>query len=105
MSKTHSIPSAKQTALPSATTPVVPATAPKAPVVALRGGAAISHVKLGAANYRVTAPHNVAWWATVNQQLSANNGVAPVADILKAGVPAIMVGYLVRRGYLAATTV
>lgn len=80
-------------------TPVAPAPA----VVPVRGGLAIAQVKLGGKPYRVTAPHNAAWWATVQAQLAAApNGVAPVANVVAAGVPVIMVGYLVRRGYLVA---
>lgn len=81
--------------------PVAPAPAPA--VVPVRGGLAIAQVKLGGKPYRVTAPHNAAWWATVQAQLAAApNGVAPVANVVAAGVPVIMVGYLVRRGYLVA---
>lgn len=75
----------------------------KAPVVALRGGPAVSAVKLTGTVYRVTAPHNVAWWELVKGEIAkGTDGVAPVAAVLKTGVPATMVGYLIRRGYLAA---
>lgn len=82
-------------------TPTPVASAPA--VVPVRGGLAIAQVKLGGKPYRVTAPHNAAWWSTVQAQLAAApNGVAPVAAVVAAGVPVIMVGYLVRRGYLVA---
>ena len=85
-----------------ATAPEAPA--PKAKVVALRGGPAISHVKMGGQTYRVTAAHNIAWWKLVTDLLLAGDGVTTVEAILKTGVPATMVGYLVRRNYLAAHT-
>lgn len=105
MSKTHKI--APASPLPTVATVVAPEQQPaktaKAPVVALRGGPAISTVKMGGKNYRVTAAHNVAWWDQVKAELAKGSGKAAVADIIKAGVPATMVGYLVRRDYLAAT--
>ena len=82
--------------------PVAPAPAP-VQAVALRGGLAIVAVRATTALYRTSAPHNVAWWALVQQQLAAGGGVATVPALLAAGVPAPFVGYVVRRGYLAAT--
>lgn len=82
--------------------PVAPAPAP-VQAVALRGGLAIVAVRATTALYRTSAPHNVAWWALVQQQLAAGDGVATVPALLAAGVPAPFVGYVVRRGYLAAT--
>lgn len=88
-------------AMPTAAT--LPVAAPKAAkVVALRGGPAVSTVKLTGVAYRVQAPHNVAWWDAVNKCIAAGKGSAAVTDIIKAGPPATMVGYLIRRGYLAA---
>lgn len=83
-------------------TPVVtPKAAPK--VVALRGGPAVATVKLTGVAYRVQALHNVAWWDTVCKAIAAGGGTAAVTDLVaKENVPAIMVGYLIRRGYLAA---
>jgi hypothetical protein len=59
-------------------------------------------VALGGKPYRVAAPHNQAWWATVQAEIVAGGGTASVQALVKAGVPAIMVGYLVRRGYCKA---
>lgn len=89
-------------ALPTvATLPVAPAPVAKAPTVALRGGPAVQAVALTGVAYRVTAPHNVAWWAQVQAAIAAGDGKATVASLVPA-VPAIMVGYLIRRGYLKA---
>ena len=82
--------------LAAAPVPVQPA--PQA--VALRGGLAITAVRLTGKPYRVTAPHNVAWWATLAQVLAQHGGTAPVPAVVKAGLPATHVAYLVRRGYL-----
>ena len=101
------------TPLPQATAPATgPAPAQQATVatlppvtVALRGGLAIASVALTGKPYRVTAAHNVAWWEQVTQAIKAGNGTASVAHLctqLQPPVPAIMVGYLVRRGYLKA---
>ena len=76
--------------------------APKAPVVAVRGGLAIATVKLTGKAYRVGCPHNAAWWQQCVQAIDKETGTAAVADRVKAGVPAIFVGYVVRRGYMAA---
>jgi len=79
-----------------------------APVVALRGGVAISHVVLGSQVYRTKAPHNQAWWATIQAGIAAagSSGLA-VAPLLQTpanpqGIPAPFFGYCVRRNYLAA---
>jgi hypothetical protein len=84
-----------------------PAVAAPAPVVALRGGAAVARVAIKeGAVYRTKAPHNVAWWATL--QSACATAPAPVADLCKQpaqgghGVPAHFVGYCLRRGYLVA---
>ena len=82
--------------LAAAPVPVQPA--PQA--VALRGGLAITAVRLTGKPYRVSAPHNVAWWATLAQVLAQHGGTAPVPAVVKAGLPATHVAYLVRRGYL-----
>ncbi len=84
----------------------VPNAAPvPAPTVALRGGLAIQAVALTGKPYRVTAAHNVAWWQQVQVAVAAGQGQATVQALVAAGVPAIMVGYLVRRGYCKAATV
>jgi hypothetical protein len=80
--------------------PAAPAAPAPAKVVALRGGLAIASVRMGTKAYRVTAPHNVAWWAHVQATLQAGQGTASVQAVVATGVPATMVGYLVRRGYL-----
>lgn len=72
-----------------------------APIVALRGGAAVATVQVvSSANYRTKAPHNVAWWATLRAQAAA--APAPVATLCAAphNVPSHFVGYCLRRGYL-----
>lgn len=81
--------------------PATPATLPPV-TVALRGGLAIAAVCATGKVYRVTAPHNVAWWDQVKAAMLAGGGTAQVQALVAAGVPAIMVGYLVRRGYLKA---
>lgn len=81
-----------------AAAPVAPTVA--APTVALRGGLAIQAVKLTGKAYRVGAAHNQAWWAAVQQVVAAGGGKATVQALLDAKVPAIFVGYTVRRGYL-----
>lgn len=95
---------AKATGAPAPVAPVVvavPAPAPvQAKVVALRGGLAISAVKLSGKAYHVTAPHNVEWWNTVQAAIASGQGQATVQALVAAKVPANMVGYLVRRGYL-----
>lgn len=79
-----------------------PAPATSAQVVPVRGGLAIAKVKLTGKPYRVSAPHNLAWWETLGKLVQATEGgVVPVADCVKAGLPVTHVGYLVRRGYLA----
>jgi hypothetical protein len=91
------------TAAAPATPPAPVAAAPAAPAtVALRGGLAISTVKLTGKQYRVGAEHNQKWWALVAAGVQAGQGTAAVADLVKAGVPATFVGYVVRRGYAAA---
>ena len=105
MSKVHTVKSAPAAAspLPTVAAPVIPVATPKAKVVALRGGPAIATVKLGAKNYRVTAQHNIDWWATVTRQLAASeNGQVAVTALLEAKIPGTMIRYLVSRGYLAA---
>lgn len=83
------------------TPPAQPAPAPAPTVVPVRGGLAIAAVKLTGKAYRVTAAHNVAWWKQVTDSIKGGDGKAAVTDIVKTGVPVTMVGYLVRRGYLA----
>lgn len=90
----------EQMAAQVAATPAAPAAKPVA--VALRGGAAITTVKLTGKNYRVGAAHNKDWWDQCCAAIAKGKGTAPVADMIKGGVPAIFVGYVVRRGYLAA---
>lgn len=82
----------------AAPVPAVPA--PAVAPVALRGGVLLQSVTLSGKPYRVAAAHNKAWWDTTQKAIAAGGGKAAVADITKAGVPAIMVGYLYRRGYL-----
>jgi hypothetical protein len=85
--------------------PAAPVAAPAAPapaVVPLRGGLAIASVKLTGKAYRVGAPHNQAWWQQCQSAVAAGNGQASVAALVQAGVPAIFVGYVVRRGYMAS---
>lgn len=76
--------------------PVAPV-AQAAPVVALRGGLAISAVAFTSKPYRTKAAHNAGWWAIV----TANNA-GSVDALIKAGVPSRFIGYTVRRGYLAS---
>jgi hypothetical protein len=94
---------AKQKPAQAATKPAAQAAAPATPAkaVALRGGQAIATVRLTTKAYRTGCQHNAGWWATVQAQVAAGNGVAPVAGLLAAAVPAPFVGYCVRRGYLA----
>jgi hypothetical protein len=81
---------------------VAPAPAP-AVAVALRGGGAVTALKLGGKPYRVTAPHNRAWWDAIVSELVARGGVANVADLQEVvGCPLTHFGYLLRRGHLAA---
>ena len=77
---------------------------PKAPpVVALRGGPAIASVKLTGKNYRVGAKHNQEWWALCQKACAEGNGTASVEKLVKdLDVPAIFVGYVIRRGYMQA---
>lgn len=83
-------------------TPAASSAAPQQPqTVALRGGLAIASVVLTGKPYRVAAPHNVAWFATISKLAAASGGTASVQAIVAAGVPAPFVGYVVRRGYLA----
>lgn len=81
--------------------PATQAPAPAAPVVAVRGGLAIATVRLTGKVYRVGAAHNAAWWQQCTQAVAAGGGTASVAALVQAGVPAIFVGYVVRRGYMA----
>lgn len=84
---------------PAAQAPAAPAQAqPQA--VALRGGAAVATVKLTGKAYRSAAKHNTDWWALV--QAAALRHPAPVATLVKQGVPTHFIGYAIRRGYLAA---
>jgi type IV secretory pathway protease TraF len=76
------------------------APAAAAPTVAIRGGLAIAAVRLTGKRYNVTAGHNVGWWQQCQQ--AAGGGTASVAALVQAGVPAIFVGYVVRRGYMVA---
>ena len=81
--------------------------ADKAVSVALRGGPAITHVKLSGANYRTTAAHNVEWWKAVTEACKA--GPAEVSKLLLTkdnpkGVPGHFIGYTLRKGYLTAVT-
>lgn len=72
-----------------------------APIVALRGGAAVARVQVVAgAVYRTKAPHNVAWWATVQAQASAQPAAVAALVAEPHSVPTHFVGYCLRRGYL-----
>lgn len=83
-------------ALATAPTPA----APPAPVVALRGGAAVATVTFtGAKPYRVKAGHNATWLAAM-QALQGTVGSLPVQAAVKAGVPTHFVGYCLRKGYV-----
>lgn len=82
-----------------------PAPAPAKPAtVALRGGPAVTTIKLTGNPYRTGAVHNAAWWKTLSDKLA--KGPQPVAPLLGDGtngtVPAHFVGYALRRGYLAS---
>lgn len=78
------------------------AVAAPAPVaVALRGGPAVQAVTLTGKPYRSAAKHNTDWWAQVQGAAAAPAG-APVAELVKAGVPTHFIGYTMRRGYLKA---
>lgn len=91
----------KKTTKPAAAAAqVAPAAQAPAPTVALRGGAAVALVRLGGKPYRTAAKHNMDWWAQVTQ--AAATKPAPVADLIKAGVPSHFIGYALRRGYLQA---
>lgn len=80
----------------------VPAVVAPAPVaVALRGGPAVQAVQITGKLYRSAAKHNTDWWAQV-QAAAASPAGAPVADLVKAGVPTHFIGYTMRRGYLKA---
>lgn len=91
---------------PPAPAPVAPApvaTAAPAPVaVATRGGMVIKTIKLGGKRYRVSAAHNVAWWAIITKAMSEGQGKASVEPLVKAGIPSTHFSYLVRRGYLVS---
>lgn len=70
--------------------------APK--TVALRGGAAVSKVKVKeGAKYNTKAEHNMKWWNHL-MTTCKDNGAA-VTDLTKE-VPAHFIGYCLRRGYL-----
>lgn len=90
----------------AATLVAAPAAAPAKPVtVALRGGAAVASVALGAKPYRTACPHNTAWWESLTKAMLAGGGQISVAAILAtpqnpAGVPSHFVGYALRKGYL-----
>lgn len=71
-----------------------------APAVALRGGPAVQRVQLTGKAYRTGAQHNKDWWAAV--QAACAQEPAPVAEIVKVGVPTHFIGYAIRRGYLQA---
>lgn len=62
-------------------------------------GAAGLSVKLGKAP-SISAGQNVAWWAGVQAQLAAGNGVATLTACMAANVPGHFVTYAVRRGWL-----
>lgn len=86
----------------AATLVAQPAAQP-AKTVALRGGQAVTTVKLSGANYRTAAPHNQVWWNALCAALK--DGPQAVAPLLATpanpqGVPAAFVGYAIRRGYL-----
>lgn len=116
-SKTHTVAKGTVAKATQVKAPVAPSTmptletlpaAPVAPApqtIALRGGLAITNVKLTGAVYRVGAPHNAIWWQYLAKELAA--GPQPVAGLLFSqanpnGAPAAFIGYVVRRGYLAA---
>src|SRR3990172_6156442 len=76
-------------------TPVAPV-AP--PTVALRGGQAVATVQVApGVAYRTKAPHNMAWWQSL--QVACTAAPAPVAVVCRPtaqgghGVPAHFVGY------------
>lgn len=91
-----------QPAAPAQATPVAVVAQPAPVTVALRGGLAIASVKLTGKPYRCGAAHNTAWWAQCTQAVATGGGQAQVAALVAAGVPAIFVGYVVRRGYMQA---
>ena len=86
---------------PAASTPVQPVLAPPASV-ALRGRLPFTAIALANKPYRVGASHNAGWWQQCTQAIAAGQGQATVATLVQAGVPAIFVGYVVRRGYAVA---
>ncbi len=78
-----------------------PAAQPQTPAVALRGGPAVAKVRLTGKAYRSAAKHNTDWFAQITGAATQEQA-APVADLLKAGVPSHFIGYTLRRGYLVA---
>jgi len=82
--------------------PALASSSTPSPSVALRGGLAIQSVKLTGKPYQVGAPHNARWWQACQAQVTAGNGQTTVAALLTASVPAPFIGYMVRRGYMAA---
>lgn len=87
---------AKTSAKPAPAQPAQPAQ-PAPATVALRGGPAVATVRLTGKPYRSAAKHNTDWWTTIT---AAKGG--PVQELIKAGVPSHFIGYIMRRGYLAA---
>lgn len=98
--------SVKAQAMPTAVTlPATVAVVAKPVTVALRGGPAITSIKLSGTVYRTGAVHNKAWFELV--QAALKDGAAPVAPLVGSGtdgktVPSHFIGYCIRRGYLTA---
>lgn len=100
MSKVKSV---KAQAMPTAVTlPATVAVVAKPVTVALRGGPAITSIKLSGTVYRTGAVHNKEWFTKLQAELAA--GPQPVAPLLAAphNIPSHFIGYCIRRGYLTA---
>lgn len=83
--------------------PATPQPAPQVLPVAYtsKTGQVVQAVALTPVAYKVSAPHNVAWWQAVQAAVAAGQGVATVQALAAAGVPLHFVRYAQGRGHLA----
>lgn len=82
--------------------PVAPKPVSPAPVVAKPAKSPkLASVALTAKAYKVSAEHNMGWWAIITKGVTAGKGQAASADLVKAGVPHNFINYCVRRGHLS----